>query len=50
LNDATEAGAGFEVSTNKVTIISADGSSDSLPLMSKAEVADAILDHLTRIL
>ncbi len=50
LNDATEAGAGFEVSTNKVTIISADGGAESLPLMSKHDVADAILDRLTRIL
>jgi phosphopantothenoylcysteine decarboxylase/phosphopantothenate--cysteine ligase len=50
LNDATEAGAGFEVATNRVTIFSADGSADSLPLMSKDEVADAILDRLIRIL
>ena len=50
LNDVTEAGAGFEVSTNKVTIISADGAAESLPLMSKHDVADAILDRLTRIL
>jgi phosphopantothenoylcysteine decarboxylase/phosphopantothenate--cysteine ligase len=50
LNDATEAGAGFEVRTNRVTIFSADGTADSLPLMSKDEVADAILDRLIRIL
>ena len=50
LNDATEKGAGFEVSTNKVTIIGADGNSEQLPLMSKDEVADAILDRLVRIL
>ena len=49
LNDATEKGAGFEVSTNRVTIISADGDIESLPLMSKDEVADAILDRLSRL-
>lgn len=50
LNDATEEGAGFEVATNKVTIYSADGSADALPLMSKDAVADAIIDRLARIL
>jgi phosphopantothenoylcysteine decarboxylase/phosphopantothenate--cysteine ligase len=50
LNDALEAGAGFEVSTNKVTILAADGSSEALPLMSKDEVADVILDRLAAIL
>ena len=50
LNDATEKGAGFEVSTNKVTIFSKDGAGEDLPLMSKDEVADAILDRLARIL
>jgi len=50
LNDATEPGAGFEVSTNRVTIISSDGSAEALPLLPKDEVADAILDRLARIL
>lgn len=50
LNDATEPGAGFEVPTNKVTIFSTDGSSESLPLMSKDEVAEAIIDRLIHIL
>lgn len=50
LNDATAQGAGFEVGTNQVTIISADGASESLPLMSKHEVAEAILDRLSAIL
>lgn len=50
LNDAMEKGAGFEVSTNKVTIYSSDGSSEALPLMSKDEVADAIIDRLVKIL
>ena len=47
LNDATEEGAGFEVSTNKVTIIHKNSTSpERLPLLSKEEVADAILDRL----
>jgi phosphopantothenoylcysteine decarboxylase/phosphopantothenate--cysteine ligase len=45
-NDATEEGAGFGVSTNRVTILGADGSVDDLPLMSKDEVAEAILDRV----
>lgn len=44
LNDATEPGAGFEVSTNKVTIIMRDGDVHALPLLSKREVAEKILD------
>ncbi|HUP89746.1 MAG TPA: bifunctional phosphopantothenoylcysteine decarboxylase/phosphopantothenate--cysteine ligase CoaBC [Longimicrobiales bacterium] len=50
LNDATEPGAGFEVATNKVTIYSRAGEKLEIPLMSKDEVADAILDSLVRIL
>jgi phosphopantothenoylcysteine decarboxylase/phosphopantothenate--cysteine ligase len=47
LNDATEPGAGFEVSTNKVTIIRRDSDHvEHLPLLSKDEVADSILDRL----
>lgn len=50
LNDATEPGAGFEVSTNKVTIFSKDGQAQTLPLMSKDAVAEVILDRLAAIL
>lgn len=50
LNDATEPGAGFEVSTNRVTIIHKDSTTaEQLPLLSKDEVADAILDRLARL-
>ncbi len=49
-NDATEPGAGFEVSTNRVTILSADGAEESLPLMSKGGVADEILDRVEALL
>lgn len=47
-NDVTEAGAGFEVDTNKVTILWADGRSESLPILSKIDVADIILDAVRR--
>ncbi|MCC6319478.1 MAG: bifunctional phosphopantothenoylcysteine decarboxylase/phosphopantothenate--cysteine ligase CoaBC [Gemmatimonadaceae bacterium] len=49
VNDATEAGAGFEVDTNRVTLIAAGCEPEALPLMSKAEVADAILDRVERM-
>lgn len=44
VNDATEEGAGFGVDTNRVTLLFAHGATHALPLMSKASVADAILD------
>ena len=45
-NDITDAGSGFGTDTNKVTIISRNGKIDSLPLMTKREVADRILDRV----
>jgi phosphopantothenoylcysteine decarboxylase/phosphopantothenate--cysteine ligase len=44
VNDALEKGAGFEVETNRVTLVGRDGSVQELPLQSKRGVADAILD------
>jgi phosphopantothenoylcysteine decarboxylase/phosphopantothenate--cysteine ligase len=49
-NDITDKESGFSVDTNKVTIISRDGKVESLPLMSKREVADRILDRVVGIL
>ena len=46
LNDATEPGAGFGVDTNRVTIIGRDGEEEALELMSKSDVAEAILDRI----
>jgi phosphopantothenoylcysteine decarboxylase/phosphopantothenate--cysteine ligase len=48
-NDVSAAGAGFDVETNQVTLVSADGM-DALPLLSKADVAAAVLDRLERLL
>lgn len=50
VNDATEPGAGFAVETNRVTLLSADGSEEALPLLQKSEVADAILDRVEGLL
>ena len=44
INDALEPGAGFEGDTNRVTILDKDGGRKAIPLASKREVADAILD------
>ncbi len=44
VNDALEAGAAFEVDTNKVTILDREGGSTAVPLQSKERVAHAILD------
>lgn len=49
-NDVTSPDSGFEVDTNRVTIISQDGKSESLPLMSKREVADRILAKVVNLL
>jgi phosphopantothenoylcysteine decarboxylase/phosphopantothenate--cysteine ligase len=45
-NDITDKASGFGVDTNKVTLISRDGKTEKLPLMSKREVADKILDRV----
>jgi phosphopantothenoylcysteine decarboxylase / phosphopantothenate---cysteine ligase len=50
LNDPGEPGAGFEVVTNRVTVLDRDGGSLALPLLSKAEVAERILDRASDLL
>jgi len=50
LNDALEPGAGFEVTTNRVTIIRRSGEPTELPLLSKRDVADKILDAVEQAL
>jgi phosphopantothenoylcysteine decarboxylase/phosphopantothenate--cysteine ligase len=49
VNDATEPGAGFGVDTNRVTFLTPQGE-EALPLLSKHEVADAILDRVEAML
>jgi phosphopantothenoylcysteine decarboxylase/phosphopantothenate--cysteine ligase len=49
-NDVAEAGSGFGTDTNRVTILDAAGGRDELPLLSKREVADRILDRVAAAL
>jgi phosphopantothenoylcysteine decarboxylase/phosphopantothenate--cysteine ligase len=49
VNDATEPGAGFGGDTNRVTLIDRSGEEEVLPLLSKSEVAEAILDRVERL-
>lgn len=49
-NDLTEPGAGFAVDTNRISLIDATGRVESLPLMSKEDVAFHILDRVKEML
>ena len=49
-NEAGAAGAGFEVETNRVVLLGAGGQDVELPLSSKHEVAEAILDRVSDLL
>jgi phosphopantothenoylcysteine decarboxylase / phosphopantothenate---cysteine ligase len=45
-NDVAETGSGFGTDTNRVSILDLDGERDDLPLLSKREVADRLLDRI----
>jgi len=49
-NDISAGDAGFAVETNRVTLLFADGRKESLPLMSKNEVAETIIERLAALL
>jgi phosphopantothenoylcysteine decarboxylase/phosphopantothenate--cysteine ligase len=49
-NDVLASDAGFESETNRVTLLTADGMVESLPLMTKEEVAHVIWDRVARSL
>ncbi len=49
-NDVSQAGSGFGVATNEVTLFSADGRVERLPLLPKTEVARAIWDRVAPLL
>ena len=49
-NDITSAKSGFNSDTNKVTIIDRKGKVENLPLLTKREVADKILDRVVGLL
>ena len=49
-NDITSKDSGFGADTNKVIIINKDGKQEDLPLMTKREVADKILDRVEKMM
>jgi phosphopantothenoylcysteine decarboxylase/phosphopantothenate--cysteine ligase len=49
-NDVAVQDAGFAVDTNRVTFIGAGGGVEPLALMSKAQVAERVLDRLIKLL
>jgi phosphopantothenoylcysteine decarboxylase/phosphopantothenate--cysteine ligase len=49
-NDVTAQDAGFATDTNRVTLIAASGEAEELPLMSKRDVAERILDRVAAII
>lgn len=48
-NDVTQPGAGFDVETNLVKFLLADGTVEELPLLSKDEVAHRLLDRVRQL-
>ncbi len=49
-NDISANDAGFAVETNRITLLFANGTQEILPLMSKSEVAEKIIEHVARLL
>jgi phosphopantothenoylcysteine decarboxylase/phosphopantothenate--cysteine ligase len=49
-NDVSASDAGFAVDTNRITILFKDGRQEELPLMTKREVAEKILDRVEETL
>jgi phosphopantothenoylcysteine decarboxylase/phosphopantothenate--cysteine ligase len=45
-NDISDPQAGFRVDTNKVLLMYSDGSTEQLPMMSKNDVAEKVIQHL----
>lgn len=50
LNAADEPGAGFDVDTNRVLLLDAAGGEEDLPLLSKDDVAEILLDRAAGLL
>jgi len=49
-NDISANDAGFAVETNRITLLFANGAQEILPLMSKSEAAEKIIEHVARLL
>lgn len=45
-NDVAEPGSGFGTDTNRVSILTAEGTREDLPMLTKREVADRLLDRV----
>jgi len=50
VNDVLAEGAGFEVNTNRVVLLSSAGVVEEMPLMSKVEVAERLVAHVAMTL
>lgn len=49
-NDVSAPDSGFATDTNRVTLLKADGQVETLPLMSKSEVAEKVLQEVSQLL
>ncbi len=49
-NDISSSDAGFAVETNRVTLLFANGTKEALPLLSKTETAERIVEHISKLL
>jgi phosphopantothenoylcysteine decarboxylase/phosphopantothenate--cysteine ligase len=49
-NDITEPDAGFDYDTNRVTLLDAEGGIQELPLMSKVDVAEVVLQRVIQLI
>ena len=49
-NDVSATDAGFAVDNNRVVILDTEGGQEELPLMSKYDVSDRILDRVAKLL
>jgi phosphopantothenoylcysteine decarboxylase / phosphopantothenate---cysteine ligase len=49
-NDISASDAGFNVDTNRVTLVDAEEGVDQLPLLTKTQVAEAVLARVTKLL
>ena len=50
VNDVSSPTSGFGVNTNQVTLLFPDGRAESLPLLTKSEVADRVIAEVIKIL
>jgi Phosphopantothenoylcysteine synthetase/decarboxylase len=48
-NDISATDAGFAVETNRVTLLFADGTKESLSLMSKMDVAEILMERIANL-